>query len=104
MDYFECFFIFLFFNAIIQCNNNIFFKFQLHQEAKMIEACNSMISLYPNQTYPLEVLCSHYLQTGRTLGDTLKLSLYIIKMYGLGQIWHICYIRKTPEQNVTKTM
>lgn len=30
----------------------------------MKEACESMLSLYPNQSYPLEVLCSHYLKTG----------------------------------------
>ncbi|XP_056274743.1 tetratricopeptide repeat protein 37 isoform X2 [Pseudoliparis swirei] len=33
-------------------------------ESKMIAACESMLSLYPNQSYPLEVLCSHYLKTG----------------------------------------
>ncbi|XP_008335039.1 tetratricopeptide repeat protein 37 isoform X1 [Cynoglossus semilaevis] len=50
----------------IKCLSN------LHQEAKMIEACNSMISLYPNQTYPLEVLCSHYLQTGALNENTIS--------------------------------
>ncbi|KAI9527787.1 hypothetical protein NQZ68_027877 [Dissostichus eleginoides] len=34
------------------------------EETKMKEACESMLSLYPNQSYPLEVLCSHYLRTG----------------------------------------
>ncbi|XP_037339604.2 tetratricopeptide repeat protein 37 [Pungitius pungitius] len=34
------------------------------EEPKMIEACKSMLSLYPNQSYPLEVLCSHYFKTG----------------------------------------
>ncbi|XP_039658125.1 tetratricopeptide repeat protein 37 [Perca fluviatilis] len=34
------------------------------EEAKMKQACESMLSLYPNQSYPLEVLCSYYLQTG----------------------------------------
>uniref|UniRef100_A0A665T6Y8 Tetratricopeptide repeat domain 37 n=1 Tax=Echeneis naucrates TaxID=173247 RepID=A0A665T6Y8_ECHNA len=34
------------------------------EEAKMKEACESMLSNYPNQSYPLEVLCSHYLKTG----------------------------------------
>lgn len=24
-----------------------------------------MLSLYPSQSYPLEVLCSHYLETGK---------------------------------------
>ncbi|KAM4576471.1 tetratricopeptide repeat protein 37 [Odontesthes bonariensis] len=35
-----------------------------HEEAKMKEACQSMLSLYPSQSYPLEVLCCHYLKTG----------------------------------------
>ncbi|XP_062272697.1 superkiller complex protein 3 isoform X2 [Scomber scombrus] len=30
----------------------------------MKEACESMLSLYPSQSYPLEILCSHYLKTG----------------------------------------
>uniref|UniRef100_A0A3Q1AHS8 Tetratricopeptide repeat domain 37 n=1 Tax=Amphiprion ocellaris TaxID=80972 RepID=A0A3Q1AHS8_AMPOC len=34
------------------------------EENKMKVACQSMLSLYPNQSYPLEVLCSHYLKTG----------------------------------------
>ncbi|KAM4615710.1 tetratricopeptide repeat protein 37 [Polymixia lowei] len=34
------------------------------KEAKMKEVCESMLSLYPTQSYPLEVLCSHYLKTG----------------------------------------
>lgn len=34
-----------------------------------------MLSLYPNQSYPLEVLCSHYLNTGKTHSVTLRLSL-----------------------------
>uniref|UniRef100_A0AAQ5YSF1 Tetratricopeptide repeat domain 37 n=1 Tax=Amphiprion ocellaris TaxID=80972 RepID=A0AAQ5YSF1_AMPOC len=37
------------------------------EENKMKVACQSMLSLYPNQSYPLEVLCSHYLKTGKTL-------------------------------------
>ncbi|XP_051923327.1 tetratricopeptide repeat protein 37 [Hippocampus zosterae] len=34
------------------------------EEEKMKQACESMLSLYPAQSYPLEVLCSHYLQKG----------------------------------------
>uniref|UniRef100_A0A8C5C3I7 SKI3 subunit of superkiller complex n=1 Tax=Gadus morhua TaxID=8049 RepID=A0A8C5C3I7_GADMO len=33
-------------------------------EAKMKEACKSMLSLYPSKSYPLEVLCLHHLKTG----------------------------------------
>uniref|UniRef100_A0A8C5A4V2 SKI3 subunit of superkiller complex n=1 Tax=Gadus morhua TaxID=8049 RepID=A0A8C5A4V2_GADMO len=32
-------------------------------EAKMKEACKSMLSLYPSKSYPLEVLCLHHLKT-----------------------------------------
>ncbi|MEQ2243169.1 Tetratricopeptide repeat protein 37 [Ilyodon furcidens] len=38
-----------------------------HEEGKMKEACQSMLSVYPRQTYPLEVLCSHYLKTSKLL-------------------------------------
>uniref|UniRef100_A0A672JP63 Tetratricopeptide repeat domain 37 n=1 Tax=Salarias fasciatus TaxID=181472 RepID=A0A672JP63_SALFA len=34
------------------------------EEAKLKEACHSMMSLYPNQSYPVEVLCCQYLKTG----------------------------------------
>ncbi|XP_011614358.2 tetratricopeptide repeat protein 37 isoform X1 [Takifugu rubripes] len=34
------------------------------EEGRLKEACESMLALYPNQSYPLEVLCSHYLNTG----------------------------------------
>uniref|UniRef100_A0A7N8XEI4 SKI3 subunit of superkiller complex n=1 Tax=Mastacembelus armatus TaxID=205130 RepID=A0A7N8XEI4_9TELE len=34
-----------------------------HQISKMKEACEAMLSVYPTQSYPLEVLCSHYLKT-----------------------------------------
>lgn len=34
------------------------------KEAKMKEVCEAMVSLYPNQSYHLEILCSHYLKTG----------------------------------------
>ncbi|XP_044225084.1 tetratricopeptide repeat protein 37 [Thunnus albacares] len=43
-----------------------------HEEAKMKEACESMLSLYPNQSYPLEILCSHYLKTGLQNEDTVS--------------------------------
>uniref|UniRef100_A0A8D3C255 SKI3 subunit of superkiller complex n=1 Tax=Scophthalmus maximus TaxID=52904 RepID=A0A8D3C255_SCOMX len=34
------------------------------EEARLKKACESMLSHYPNQSYPLEVLCSHYLKAG----------------------------------------
>ncbi|XP_055367212.1 tetratricopeptide repeat protein 37 isoform X2 [Betta splendens] len=42
------------------------------EEVKMKEACEAMLSLYPNQIYPLEILCSHYLKTGILSGDAVS--------------------------------
>ncbi|XP_022607239.1 tetratricopeptide repeat protein 37 [Seriola dumerili] len=42
------------------------------EEAKMKAACESMLSHYPKQSYPLEVLCSHYLKTGILNEDTIS--------------------------------
>uniref|UniRef100_W5M043 SKI3 subunit of superkiller complex n=1 Tax=Lepisosteus oculatus TaxID=7918 RepID=W5M043_LEPOC len=35
-----------------------------HEEAKMKGACESMMSLYPSSTFPLEVLSTHFIQSG----------------------------------------
>ncbi|KAI1900403.1 hypothetical protein AGOR_G00049590 [Albula goreensis] len=35
-----------------------------HEEAKLKEACQSMLAQYSTQTFPLEVLCTHYTQSG----------------------------------------
>nr|XP_046243032.1 tetratricopeptide repeat protein 37 isoform X2 [Scatophagus argus] len=43
-----------------------------NDEAKLKEACESMLSLYPKQSYPLEVLCSHYLKTGVQSEDAVS--------------------------------
>uniref|UniRef100_A0A8D3BWL5 SKI3 subunit of superkiller complex n=1 Tax=Scophthalmus maximus TaxID=52904 RepID=A0A8D3BWL5_SCOMX len=37
------------------------------EEARLKKACESMLSHYPNQSYPLEVLCSHYLKAGKII-------------------------------------
>ncbi|XP_041855524.1 tetratricopeptide repeat protein 37 [Melanotaenia boesemani] len=42
------------------------------KEAKMKEACQSMLSLYPDQSYPLEMLCFHYLKTGNMDEDAVS--------------------------------
>lgn len=39
-----------------------------HKEVKMKEVCEAMASLYPAESYPLEVLCSHYVTSG-VFGD-----------------------------------
>ncbi|XP_047446786.1 tetratricopeptide repeat protein 37 [Mugil cephalus] len=42
------------------------------EKAKLEEACQSMLSLYPSQSYPLEVLCCHYLKTGNLSDSTVS--------------------------------
>uniref|UniRef100_A0A8C5IAR0 Tetratricopeptide repeat domain 37 n=1 Tax=Gouania willdenowi TaxID=441366 RepID=A0A8C5IAR0_GOUWI len=44
------------------------------EEVKMKEVCQSVLLLYPNQSYPLEVLCSHYLTTVSCFSQLLELS------------------------------
>lgn len=50
------------------------------EEAKLKEACKSMMSLYPNQSYPLEVLCSYYLKTDMLNEEALS---YFSRLLGL---------------------
>lgn len=42
------------------------------EEARLKKACESMLSHYPNQSYPLEVLCSHYLKAGILNDDAIS--------------------------------
>lgn len=44
---------------------NVYLLQVSQEERKLKGACESMLSLYPTQSYPLEVLCSHYLKAGR---------------------------------------
>ncbi|XP_054904748.1 SKI3 subunit of superkiller complex protein isoform X2 [Poeciliopsis prolifica] len=60
-----------------------------HEESKMKEACQSMLSVYPNQTYPLEVLCSHYLKTNNMDEDAVSCFSRLLEMApnsGLGHL------------------
>ncbi|XP_017272832.1 tetratricopeptide repeat protein 37 isoform X2 [Kryptolebias marmoratus] len=60
-----------------------------HEEAKMKEACRSMLSLYPNQTYPLEVLCHHYLKTNNMDEDAVSCFSRLLELApnsGLGRL------------------
>uniref|UniRef100_A0A4W6G7G6 SKI3 subunit of superkiller complex n=1 Tax=Lates calcarifer TaxID=8187 RepID=A0A4W6G7G6_LATCA len=50
----------------------VYKHFLPQEEAKMKEACESMLSHYPSQSYPLEVLGSHYLKTGILNEDTVS--------------------------------
>ncbi|XP_077457540.1 tetratricopeptide repeat protein 37 isoform X2 [Stigmatopora argus] len=42
------------------------------EEEKLKNACESVLSLYPTQSFPLEVLCSHYLKKGVQNEDSLS--------------------------------
>ncbi|XP_056138485.1 tetratricopeptide repeat protein 37 isoform X2 [Lampris incognitus] len=60
-----------------------------HEESKMKGACESMLSLYPTQSYPLEVLCDHYLKTGdqsEEAGSSFSRLLELAPDSGLGHL------------------
>ncbi|XP_037536593.1 tetratricopeptide repeat protein 37 [Nematolebias whitei] len=60
-----------------------------HEEAKMKEACQSMISLYPNQTYPLKALCHHYIKTNNMDEDAVSCFTRLLEVApnsGLGRL------------------
>lgn len=50
----------------IHTNNCLrFFSFKFpHEVAKLEKACHDMMALYPTVSYPLEVLCLHFVQSG----------------------------------------
>ncbi|KAA8592375.1 hypothetical protein FQN60_017830 [Etheostoma spectabile] len=59
------------------------------EEAKTKQACESMLSLFPNQSYPLEVLGSYYLKTGVLNEDAVScfsLLLDLAPDNGLGHL------------------
>ncbi|XP_015228816.1 PREDICTED: tetratricopeptide repeat protein 37 [Cyprinodon variegatus] len=60
-----------------------------HEEVKMKEACRSMLSVYPNQSYPLEVLCSHFLKTSNVDDDAVSCFSRLLELVpnsGLGHL------------------
>uniref|UniRef100_A0A8C8DD58 Tetratricopeptide repeat domain 37 n=1 Tax=Oncorhynchus tshawytscha TaxID=74940 RepID=A0A8C8DD58_ONCTS len=50
---------------IIYSNNSLNFSRLSHEECKIKEACESILALYPSQTFPLEILGAHHLKSGK---------------------------------------
>ncbi|XP_065717322.1 superkiller complex protein 3 isoform X2 [Patagioenas fasciata] len=48
-----------------------------HESARLEKACNDMMALYPSMSYPLEVLCLHFIQSGTLSEEALQ---YISKL------------------------
>ncbi|KAM4638019.1 superkiller complex protein 3 isoform 1-T2 [Amazona ochrocephala] len=42
-----------------------------HEAARLEKACNDMVALYPSVSYPLEVLCLHFVQSGTLSEEAL---------------------------------
>lgn len=58
---------------------NMKFLHQLpHEVVKMKEMCDLMLSLYPKDSYPLEVLGQHYLLLGK---ENLYMAITYIKQW-----------------------
>ncbi|NXR80129.1 TTC37 protein, partial [Pycnonotus jocosus] len=43
-----------------------------HEVARLEKACHDMMALYPTMSYPLEVLCLHFVQSGTLLEEALS--------------------------------
>uniref|UniRef100_A0A3P9C914 SKI3 subunit of superkiller complex n=1 Tax=Maylandia zebra TaxID=106582 RepID=A0A3P9C914_9CICH len=65
------------------------------EEARMTAACQSMISLYPNQSYPLEVLCHHYLKTGNFNEEAVSSFSRLMDLVPDSGLGHLCLGTKT---------
>lgn len=69
---------------LIICRNNCFvFSFKFPHEATRLEkACDDMMALYPTLSYPLEVLCLYFIQSGEKDGcrycARLKIFLFVV--------------------------
>ncbi|NXK98466.1 TTC37 protein, partial [Formicarius rufipectus] len=60
-----------------------------HETARLEKACNDMMSLYPTMSYPLEVLCLHFVNSGTLSEEALHCFSRILEMdtnSGLGII------------------
>ncbi|XP_072289660.1 tetratricopeptide repeat protein 37 [Eucyclogobius newberryi] len=58
------------------------------REPQMKEVCETMITLYPGESYPLEVLCTHYLKTGVFNSEAMNyFNLLQNKNPGSGLAW-----------------
>ncbi|KAK1176552.1 tetratricopeptide repeat protein 37-like isoform X1 [Acipenser oxyrinchus oxyrinchus] len=60
-----------------------------HEEVKMKDACESMLSLYPALTFPLEVLCMHFIQTGCCSGEAVQYFSKLLEMDSVSGPGHI---------------
>ncbi|KFQ89523.1 Tetratricopeptide repeat protein 37, partial [Phoenicopterus ruber ruber] len=51
-----------------------------HETARLEKACNDMMALYPTVTYPLEVLCLHFVQSGTLSEEALQYFSRLLEM------------------------
>uniref|UniRef100_A0A8C5U7Z4 Tetratricopeptide repeat domain 37 n=1 Tax=Malurus cyaneus samueli TaxID=2593467 RepID=A0A8C5U7Z4_9PASS len=69
-------------HLIIHTNNYLLlisFKFP-HEAARLEKACYDMMALYPTVTYPLEVLCLHFIHSGILSEKTLQCFSRLLEM------------------------
>ncbi|NXG82688.1 TTC37 protein, partial [Stercorarius parasiticus] len=51
-----------------------------HETARLEKACHDMMALYPTVSYPLEVLCLHFVQSGTVLEEALDCFSRLLEM------------------------
>ncbi|NXL93266.1 TTC37 protein, partial [Alectura lathami] len=51
-----------------------------HETARLEKACEDMMALYPTESYPLEVLCLHFIQSGTLTEEALDCFSKLLEM------------------------
>uniref|UniRef100_A0A8C3RNX7 Tetratricopeptide repeat domain 37 n=1 Tax=Chelydra serpentina TaxID=8475 RepID=A0A8C3RNX7_CHESE len=51
-----------------------------HETARLKKACDDMMVLYPTMSYPLEVLCLHFIQSGSFTEEALRCCCRLMEM------------------------
>ncbi|NXX81901.1 TTC37 protein, partial [Urocolius indicus] len=51
-----------------------------HETARLEKACNDMMALYPTVSYPLEVLCLHFVQSGTVSEEAMQCFSRLLEM------------------------
>ncbi|XP_066196026.1 superkiller complex protein 3 [Sylvia atricapilla] len=73
-----------------------------HEVARLEKACHDMMALYPTVSYPLEVLCLHFVQSGTLSEETLHCFSRLLEMDANSGPGIICFGIKCLKENKYK--
>ncbi|NWY72870.1 TTC37 protein, partial [Erithacus rubecula] len=73
-----------------------------HEAARLEKACHDMVALYPTVSYPLEVLCLHFVQSGTLSEEALDCFSRLLEMDADSGTGIICFGIKCLKENKYK--